>query len=103
MTKYILEFSDRPKKRFTLEMPEEGHEHHFGAKPFKKGTYIDHGSDKLKKAWIARHKGDKNWNNLHSGIFFARHLLWNKPTLKESIRDLQKKKGIKIQNKTGLQ
>ena len=57
---YILKRSDRKGKRFVIEMPELGHSHHFGALPFDKGTYIDHKNDKIKKAWIARHKGDKN-------------------------------------------
>lgn len=96
MKKFILKRSSKPSKRFVLIMPREGHQHHFGAKHFKKGTYIDHKDDKLKRAWIARHKGDKNYNNVHSGIFYSRNLLWNKKTLKESIKDMRSRYNIDI-------
>ena len=71
---YILKKSKNKGKRFVIEMPDLSHKHNFGAFPFEKGTYIDHGDDKIKKAWIARHKNDKNWNNKHSGIYYSRHL-----------------------------
>lgn len=97
METYILKRSNRKGKRFLIEMPERGHKHHFGALPFKKGTFIDHNDEKLKKAWIARHKKDKNWDNKHSGIYYARHLLWGKhDTLLKNIKDLEKKDNIKI-------
>jgi hypothetical protein len=97
METYILKKSDRKGKRFVIEMSKpKPHSHHFGALPFKKGTFIDHKDEKLKKAWIARHKNDKNFNNPMSGIYFSRFLLWNKPTLKESIKDVEKKLNVKI-------
>ena len=75
---------------------------HFGAKPFDKGTFIDHKDEKLKKAWIARHKKDKNYNNPMSGIYYSRHLLWTEKTLEEAIKKLEKKDNIKIINKTKI-
>ena len=100
METYILKKSDRKGKRFVIEMPEMGHSHHFGALPFDKGTYIDHKNDKIKKAWIARHKGDKNWNNKHSCIYYSRYLLWGDSTnLKDNIKLLEKKDKVKIKVK----
>lgn len=100
MKTYILKKSNRKGKRFLLVMPEEKHNHHFGAYPFDKGTFIDHKNEKIKKAWIARHKDDKNYNNKHSGIYYSRHLLWgDNTTLKENIKDLEKKDNIKITTK----
>ena len=81
---YILEDSKRKGKRFVIIMPEYNHKHHFGSDVGE--TYVDHKNDKKKKAWIARHKGDKNWNYPHSGIFHSRHLLWNAPSLSDSIK-----------------
>ena len=88
METYILKKSNRKGKRFVIIMEERGHKHHFGAIPFKNGTYI---------AWEARHKKDKNYNNKHSGIYYSRYLLWGDHTdLKKNIKDLEKKDNVKI-------
>lgn len=94
METYILKKSDRKGKRFVIIM--DGMKHHFGALPFKKGTFIDHKDEKIKKAWEARHSVNKNWDNKHSSIYYSRMLLWTEPTLKEAIKKLQKKDNIKI-------
>jgi hypothetical protein len=94
---YILKKSRNKGKRFVIEMPNLSHKHNFGAFPFEKGTYIDHGDDKIKKAWIARHKNDKNWNNKHSGIYYSRHLLWGaNKSLIDNVKALEKKDKVKI-------
>ena len=97
METYILKKSDNKGKRFVIIMPNMGHKHHFGALPFKKGTFIDHKDEKIKKAWEARHKKDRNYNNKHSGIYYSRFLLWgDHPDLKKNIKNLEKKDNIKI-------
>jgi hypothetical protein len=54
--------------------------------------------EKKKDAYVARHRGSENWGK--SGIdtagFWAKHLLWNKPSLSASIRDTEQKFGIHI-------
>jgi hypothetical protein len=94
METYFLKTSDRKGKRFVMEMPSLKHSHHFGSDVGK--TFIEHGDLKKKSAWIARHKNDKGYNNKHSGIFYSKNLLWNKPTLKQSIKDVEKRFNIKI-------
>ena len=91
--KYILKKSKRKGKRFEIDMNDMSH--HFGSDVGK--TYIDGRTIKEKDAWIARHKGNKNYNNKHSSIYYSRHLLWSEPTLKEAIKKLQKKDKIKIE------
>ena len=92
---YILKKSNRKGKRFMIRI--DNKDYHFGALPFEKGTFIDHKNQKIKNAWIARHKGDKNYNNKKSGIYYSRHLLWGDNTsLKKNIIDLEKKDNIKI-------
>ena len=84
METYILKKSNRKGKRFVIIMEEKGHKHHFGAIPFKNGTFIEH-------------KKDKNFNNKHSGIYYSRFLLWGDHTdLKKNIKDLEKKDKVKI-------
>lgn len=92
--KYILKKSKRKGKRFEIDMNDMSH--HFGSDVGK--TFIDGRTNKEKDAWIARHKGDKGWNNKHSGIFFSRHLLWGKfPDLKKNVKELEKLLKVKIE------
>ena len=95
MKEYILKNSTNKGKRYVIIMGDTM-QHHFGSDVGK--TYIDGRSNKEKNAWEARHKGDKNYNNIHSGIYWSRFLLWNKKSLKESIKELEKKLNIKIKN-----
>lgn len=94
MDTYILKKSNRKGKRFLIEMPKFKHSHHFASDVGK--TFIDHKDQKKKDAWIQRHKGDRNYNSKHSGIFHSRKLLWSKPTLKEAIKDYEKEHNVKI-------
>jgi len=95
MDTYILKKSNRKGKRFVMIMQSLNHRHHFGSDVGK--TFIDHGDEKKKSAWIARHKQDKGWNNKHSGIYFSRHLLWgDSKNLNENIKSLEKKLNVKI-------
>jgi len=97
----ILEKSNRKGKRFKASMKGfdgmKSHSHHFASDVGK--TFIDHKDEKKKKAWEARHRKDKGYNNIHSGIFFSRKLLWTEPTLEKSIKKLEKELNAKIINK----
>jgi len=98
MKRYTLKKSTRADKRFEINMG--GMLHNFGSDVGK--TYIDHKDEQKKKAWTARHKGDKNWDNIHSGIYHSRYLLWTKPTLTEAIKDYEKKHQVTLINQTGI-
>lgn len=83
----ILEKSKNKGKRYKVTMKGfdgiEPHSHHFGSDVGK--TFIDHKDEKKKKAWEARHSKDKGYDNIHSGIFYSKKLLWNTPSLKKNI------------------
>ena len=97
MNTYTLQKSKRKDKRFVLSMG-ENMKHHFGSKTGK--TYIDCRTDKERNAFLARHKGDKNFNNKHSGIYYSRHLLWGEnKDLNKNIKKLENKLKAKIINK----
>lgn len=94
-----IKTSDRKEKRYVAEFcecngdtkckSEKRKRTHFG---FKGGsTYIDHGDDKKKDAYIARHKVNENWNEPTSAGALARFILWNKKTLNESISDFKRR------------
>ena len=93
METYILKKSDKKGKRFVIIM--EGMKHHFGSDVGS--TFIDGRTEKEKKAWEARHRKDRNYNNKHSGIYFSRFLLWgDHPDLKKNVKALEKKDKVKI-------
>ena len=62
---------------------------HFGAKGAS--TYIDHRDPKTKANWEARHRVRENWKDYDSAGALSKHVLWNKRTLAESIRNLNSK------------
>jgi len=70
----------------------------FGAKGMSDYTlHSPDERDQRKKNYINRHKKNENWNDYMSAGFYSKHVLWNKPTIGESIKDLNKKyKNIKF-------
>lgn len=58
---------------------------HFGASGFE--DYTTHGEIQRKMNYLARHKEREDWEDYMSSGSLARYILWNKPTLSESIKD----------------
>ena len=85
MRKAILSTSNRPSKKFMVRVG--NHTIHFGASGYEDFTI--HKDPKRKARYLARHKNE-NWNDPESAGFWARWVLWNKPTLAESIKDISK-------------
>jgi hypothetical protein len=52
-------------------------------------------ADKKKSAYIARHKVNENFNDETTKGFWALHILWNKDSLEESLKDTVKKFNLK--------
>ena len=63
----------------------------FGAKGYS--DYTRHKDPERKERYVSRHKKNEDWTT--SGIktpgFYAKHVLWNKPSLKGSVEDMNKK------------
>ena len=95
---FLLSESDRDDKKYTVDEPDnpDFKRVHFGQKGYQ--SYPDHKNPLRKKAYILRHHKRENWSK--SGIdtagFFSRWILWNKPSIEESIKDTEKRFGIKI-------
>ena len=62
---------------------------HFGSKGGS--TFIDHGDEKIKSAWEARHRPREDWSDYQTAGALAKHVLWNKPSMRASIKDLNQK------------
>ena len=69
---------------------------HFGSKGAN--TYPKHKDDKIKKAWIARHRVRENWkkSGINTAGFWARWILWNRKSIRDSIRDTNRRFNIHI-------
>jgi len=54
--------------------------------------YTQHKDPKRKERYIRRHEKNEDWDlsGIKTAGFFAKHLLWNKPTLQESADDIER-------------
>ena len=69
--------SSRKEKKFMVKM--DGKTIHFGAAGMDDFTIT--GDEEQKKRYMARHRKE-NWNDRFSAGFWAKHLLWNKKTIR---------------------
>ena len=61
----------------------------FGASGYS--DFTRHKDEDRKTNYIARHKPNQNWKDHTTAGFWAKNILWNKPTIEASIRDTNKK------------
>lgn len=60
--------------------------------------YDEDVADKKKRNYIKRHIVREDWYDLSKRGTWARYLLWNKPTLEDSIKNMEEIFNIKIIN-----
>ena len=53
--------------------------------------FTKHKDEERKELYLARHKKNEDWEKPMTPGSLARYILWNKPTLKESIADYKKR------------
>ena len=84
--KIVISKSSRPEKKFQAEIAKKTV--HFGAKGYS--DYTQHRDDDRKNNYIARHRSNEDWtaSGMKSAGFYAKHLLWNKKSFRESLNDL---------------
>ena len=61
----------------------------FGAKGYS--DFTQHKDPERKQRYISRHKKAENWNDPKTAGFYAKHVLWNQPTLTSSVADINKR------------
>ena len=92
---YILEKSKRKNKKYVIIM-DDNMKHHFGDNRYE--DYTIHKDIERKNRYIKR-TAKQPQDNIHSPSFWSLNLLWNKPTIEQSIKDIEKKYNIKIINR----
>ena len=67
---------------------------HFGAKGFE--DYTTHKDESRKLRYLSRHKSGEDWgkSGVYTAGFWSRWVLWNKPTITESIADVKSRFNI---------
>ena len=96
MNNIIIKKSNSPNKKFTAII-NDTKKIHFGDNRYQ--DFTKHKDTERKKAYLARHKKDNATNPNYAG-FYSTNLLWNKPTLKESIQATNKKYNVNIKLKS---
>ena len=61
----------------------------FGATGYS--DFTKHKDEERKERYIARHKVNQDWKDYNTAGFWAKNILWNKPTVEASVRDTNKK------------
>jgi len=93
-----LSKSDREGKKYKVKINEKDTTKtiHFGAKGMS--DYTKHKDPKRKENYTARHAKRENWNKsgLDTAGFWSKNLLWNKPTITDSIKDIEKRFNVNI-------
>ena len=64
---------------------------HFGANGY--GDFTTHKDERRKAKYLARHRTTEDWSvaGIGSAGFWARWVLWNKPSLKAAVDDINKR------------
>jgi hypothetical protein len=93
-TKVYLQKSNRKGKKYMVTIGRKTV--HFGATGYS--DYTKHKDKERLRLYNQRHRDKENWSK--SGIktagFWAKNILWNKPSLLASIRATQSKYNIRI-------
>ena len=87
---YLLKKSPRKTKKYQLVG--SGVNIHFGAKGYQ--DYTTHHDDQRKERYIKRHSNE-DWTKINAGSL-SRYILWNKKTLTASVKDFEKRFGVKV-------
>ncbi len=90
-TKYTLSKSKSKNKKFKIT---NGKTINFGDSRY--GDFTKHKDPNRKRLYILRHKKREDFNDLKSASAWSKGLLWNKPTLNKSIKDMENRFNINI-------
>jgi len=90
--------SDKPDKKYKIVVLDGKTKKtiHIGSKGMD--DYTTHKDVERKDRYISRHRARENWTKtgIKTAGFWAYHLLWNKPSIAESIKDIKQKFNIEI-------
>lgn len=83
--------SSQAGKKYTVKLKQDSgriRTVHFGAAGMDDFTKT--GDSEQKSRYIQRHKDKEDWNDPLSAGFWAKHILWNKTTVQQSLADTKR-------------
>ena len=90
---YFLGKSNRTNKKWYVRALDGNKTVHFGDSRY--ADYTMHKDEDRKLRYLNRHQNE-DWTDPNTAGFWSRWLLWNKRTIKSSIKDIQDKFKIKV-------
>lgn len=90
---YLLSKADDDKHKYKIITPDDK-VLLFGAAGYE--DYTIHKDKARRKKYITRHTKNENWQDVNTRAMWSRYLLWEKPTIEQAIKYIQKKFKIKI-------
>jgi hypothetical protein len=93
----ILSPSTQDTKKWMVKV--DGKTVHFGAKGYEDFTM--HKDTERRERYVNRHQAREKWgkDGIATAGFWSRWLLWNKPTIAASIKDIESRFDVKISRK----
>ena len=90
----LLQKSRSPDKKFMVAI--DSKTVNFGANGYS--DYTKHRNKYRMRRYENRHKSRENWkkSGMKSAGFWSKWILWNKPGFRDSIKDTEKRFGVKI-------
>ncbi len=83
----IISKSKNPKKKYDAKV--NGKTISFGASGYS--DFTQHKDKERKQRYINRHKKNEDWSNPMTAGFYAKNILWNLPSVKASVVDVNKR------------
>jgi len=92
----VIKNSTNPEKKY-MAIIDGKKTVHFGARGYS--DYTIHHDPERKERYIARHQAREDWTiwGIKTAGFWSRWLLWNLPSLSDSIHDIERRFGIHIE------
>ncbi len=90
--KVVIKKSTQPKKKYMAVFTDNGKKvktTHFGSAGMS--DFTKNKDEERKKRYLNRHRKNENWNDKFSAGALSRWILWNKPTLRNSIADYKRR------------
>ena len=91
---FFLGKSKHANKKYYVRQLDSNTTIHFGDSRYE--DYTQHNDETRKTAYLNRHSKRENWYNPTTAGFWAKNLLWNKKSIKSSIKDLENRFNIKV-------
>ena len=96
MKTYTLYKPDNDKYKYKIYVVDENgkiKKIEFGANGYS--DFTQHKNEERRQRYITRHYSRENWNDYTTKGYWSYWILWNKPTIQESYKDVIKRFNLK--------